>query len=58
MKTYKIPVSWTVTAVMHIEAESLEDAIKQADNESLPTDTDYLEGSFCIDDQVFSDIQD
>ena len=49
MKTYKIPVSWTVTATMEIDAESLEDAILKAEDASLPTDPDYLEGSFSVD---------
>ena len=30
MKSYKIPVIWSVTAEMEIEAESLEDAILKA----------------------------
>lgn len=46
---YKIPVSWTVMATMEVEAESLEDAIEKADDLPLPTDTDYLEGSFQVD---------
>jgi len=49
MKTYKIPVTWSVTTTMKIEAESLEDAILQAEDASLPTDSDYLEGSFEVD---------
>ena len=49
MKTYKIPVSWTVTATMEIDAESLEDAILKAEDASLPTDPDYLDGSFDVD---------
>jgi len=49
MKTYKIPVSWTVTATMEIDAESLEDAILKAEDASLPTDPDYLDGSFEVD---------
>ena len=49
MKTYKIPASWTVTATMEIDAESLEDAILKAEDASLPTDPDYLDGSFEVD---------
>ncbi len=52
MKTYKIPVSWTVTATMKIEAESLEQALEFAKDDPLPTDTDYLEGSFQIDEEM------
>ena len=49
MKTFKIPVSWTVMATMEIPAESLEQAILIAEDASLPTDTDYLEDSFKVD---------
>ena len=49
MKTFRIPVSWTVTATMEIPAESLEQAILIAEDASLPTDTDYLEDSFKVD---------
>jgi len=49
MKTYKIPVTWSVIATMEIDAESLEDAILKAWDASLPTDPDYLDGSFEVD---------
>ena len=49
MKTYKIPVTWSVIATMEIDAESLEDAILKAEDASLPTDPDYLDGSFEVD---------
>lgn len=52
-KTFKIPVSWQVCGEIEIEAETLEEAIEIFDkNEdegfgySLPTDNDYVEGSF------------
>lgn len=51
MKTYKIPVSWTVTAMMEVEAESLESAVDIADSMPLPTDTEYVDGSFTVDYQ-------
>ena len=60
MKSYKIPVNWSVTATMEIEAESLEDAILQAGKPTAPrrcpaeggrlsTMPDYLDGSFEVD---------
>ena len=49
MKIYKIPVTWSVIATMEIDAESLEDAILKAEDASLPTDPDYLDGSFEVD---------
>jgi len=48
-KLYRIPVSWTVMATMEVEAASLDEAIEKADNMSLPTDPEYVEGSFQID---------
>lgn len=52
LKTYKVPVSWTVTATMEIEAESLVQAKLIAADASLPTDADYLEDSFQIDEEL------
>ena len=62
MKSYKIPVIWSVTATMEIEAESLEDAILKAGKPTAPrrnfqlatlnrlsTMPDYLDGSFEVD---------
>ena len=49
---YCIPVSWSVCATMTIEAESLEDALEAAQNAPLPTDSDYLEGSFKVDEEL------
>jgi len=51
LKTYKIPVSWTVTATVEVEAEFLDEAIAIAGDPSFPnpTDGEYLEDSFKID---------
>ena len=49
MKLYKIPVIWSVTATMEIKAESLEDAILEAEGGRLSTTPDYLGGSFEVD---------
>lgn len=53
MNTYKIPVTWEVYSHIKIEAESLEKAIEIFDakensdeNYSLPTDPEYVDGSF------------
>lgn len=52
-KTYIIPCTWTVAGEMAIEAESLEDAIFEAENNApLPTDTSYIEGSFEVNNQM------
>ena len=52
MKTYKIPVSWTVMATMEINAETLDDAISQAEDSPLPTETEYLDCTFEIDREI------
>ena len=52
MKTYRIPCTWTVSATMEIQANSLGEAIEIANEAPLPTDTDYIEGSFEINNQI------
>lgn len=53
-KTYKIPVTWEVYGVMEIEASSLEEAIRKAeeDDASLPTDSSYVEGSLEVNEDI------
>ena len=53
MKFFTIPVTWEVYSTVEVKAESKEEAIKEfhrIENEtegfSLPTDGDYVEGSF------------
>lgn len=50
MKTFLIPVSWEVSGFIEIEAETLEEAIEIFDNDSdlyeLPSENDYIDGSF------------
>jgi hypothetical protein len=48
MKIYNIPVTWSVSSRMKIEAESLTEAMQKADDMPLPTDPDYIDGSFEI----------
>lgn len=49
-KKYKLPVTWEVTGVIEVEAESLEEAIEYFDNNMehipLPRDLEYVDGSF------------
>lgn len=50
MKKYKIPITWQSIEIFHVEAESLEDAIKEAlENFFKIPDGKYLEDSFDID---------
>ena len=52
MKTFKLPVTYSVSGFVNIEAESIEDAIQyfkeNTDDIALPldVDTEYIDGSF------------
>ena len=52
MKTYRIPCTWTVSATMEIQANGLEEAIEIANESPLPTDTNYIEDTFEINNQI------
>jgi hypothetical protein len=52
MNTYRIPCTWTVAATMEIQANSLEEAIEIANEAPLPTDTDYIEDTFEVNNQI------
>lgn len=47
MKTYLIPVYWTVSGTIKVKADSLEKAIELADNSPLPQG-DYIDGSYHV----------
>ena len=53
MKTYKIGVVWQMYGYVEVEANSLEEAVKEVDDGSgdmpLPMDGEYIEGSFEVD---------
>lgn len=46
---YKIPVTWKVAADLYIEARSLEEAFGKAEDASLPSDGEYVEGSYEVE---------
>lgn len=48
---YKLAAFWQMSAVIEVEADSLEDAIGIVNGPEfpLPTNSDYVEGSFQID---------
>jgi hypothetical protein len=54
MKNWIIPVSWEVCSTIEVEANTLEEAIKIATDEDgeipCPTDTDYVDASWRVDD--------
>ena len=53
MKTYKVPVVYTMYGYVEIEAESPEEAVKEVEDGGgdmpLPSVSDYVEGSFEVD---------
>lgn len=54
MKTYEIPVVWSMIGKHIITANSLDEAIEIAEDLNLPEGT-YLEGSFEVDDVVYDE---
>jgi len=53
MKTYKVPVVYTMYGYVEVEAESPEEAVNEVENGGgdmpLPSVSDYVEGSFEVD---------
>jgi len=49
MNTYKIPCTWQMYGYYHIEANSIKEALEKTEDSNLPTDSDFVEGSFEID---------
>ena len=49
MNTYKVPVTWREYGYVLIEANSEAEAIRFTHDADLPSDSEYLEGSFEID---------
>jgi hypothetical protein len=51
MKTYKINVVWQMYGSVEVEANSLEEAVKEVDDDgvSLPDNGEYIDGSFEVD---------
>jgi len=52
MKTYKIPVVWAMSAIVEMQAESLEEAILMAEDAPVPENGTYMECSFEVDEQA------
>lgn len=60
MKSFKIPVYWTESAEIDVEANTLEEAIEivQFQHEELPKEHEYIDGSFVVDDEVAKELND
>ncbi len=54
--TYTIPCSWQMYGTLEIEADSLEQAIEKAEDDStaLPTEGAYVDASFDVDREMAS----
>ena len=54
MRKFKIPVSWEVCGIVEVEAQDIDEAIEIARDEEgvipLPTDSDYIDGSWRVSD--------
>lgn len=52
MKKFRLPVTWSVSSFVEINAETIEDAIKKFNNNvdkiSLPVESEYVPDSFCL----------
>lgn len=55
MKTYKVPCTWVVSGTLEIEAETFGEAVLKAEQAPLPTELEYIEGSFVIDLDLFNE---
>ena len=51
-KTFRVACDWSVYGIMEIEANSLKEAVEIAEDYSLPTDTEYIDGSFEINEDI------
>lgn len=55
IKTWKIPVCWSMMATIEIEADTLEEAIEIAKDDEgnipIPYNGDYLDGSWEVDSE-------
>lgn len=55
MKEWKIPVSWESSALIRVEANTLEEAMKIARDDDgiipLPDDWDYVDGSWSLSEE-------
>ena len=57
MKTFKIPVSWEMEDILEIDAKSLEEAIKIAeDMDHLPENGEYIDSSFAVNEDIAKEI--
>jgi hypothetical protein len=49
MNKYKVPCAWEMYGYIEVEAETMEDAIRQATLDAPLPNGNYIEGSFAVD---------
>ena len=54
MPKYKVYVEWVVTTTVEVEADCLESAIDEVNNNDslIPAEGDYLSGSLVINEEI------
>ena len=56
MPKFKVAVEWSSFGIVQVEATSLKEAVakvkKSPDNYSLPTDSEYIDGSFAVNSDM------
>lgn len=55
MKTYKVPCTWVMSGTLEIEAETFGEAVSKAEQAPLPAESEYIEGSFTVDLDLFNE---
>tara|TARA_R110002020_G_scaffold49875_4_gene141605 strand:+ start:1545 stop:1733 length:189 start_codon:yes stop_codon:yes gene_type:complete len=56
MKKFVVPVSWTVSSYVVVEADTADEAAEQAETFDLPHDGEYLQGSFEVDFESIEEV--
>ena len=57
MKKFVVPVTWTVSSYVVIEAETADEAAEQAEEGNLPRDGEYVMGSFEADFECVEEVK-
>lgn len=55
MKTWKIPVEWSMAAIIEITADTIEEAIeitKEDFSIPLPVESEYIEDSWLVNEDI------
>lgn len=56
MKVYKVAVEWTMTKTLLIEADDLDDAIAQAEEDGEAKEGEYLDESFTVNNDLSEEL--